>query len=368
MFTLIDRQLIIGYFKAYFICLVSLLSLYVVVDLFTNLDDFSSKQKDFLNTLSDIGLYYTFKLTQIFDQLCEYIVLLSAMFTIAWMQRQNEMVPLLSSGVSTRRIVTPVLFSAFVMLSLAVINQELIIPKVGHRLLNDKDDPIGEKEVGVRGAYEPNGIHIEGEKAKRNERMILDFRCTIPESVAGNLLHLTAKQAVFIPPPEGQRGGKWELTATKPAEVDGLDKSNGVLEQIDTGRFILHVREIDFDHITRNPNWFRLASTAKIYHELQKPEGNRLVSVAVLFHIRLTRPILGMVLVLLGLSVILRDQNRNVIISAGSCLVLCAIFFATCYCFKILGDSDFIAPALAAWMPIVGFGPLCLVMFDAVHT
>lgn len=368
MFTLIDRQLIIGYFKAYFICLTSLLSLYVVVDLFTNLDDFQDKKKSFFDTLRVIGMYYGFKLTQIFDQLCEYIVLLSAMFTIAWMQRSNEMVPLLSSGVSTRRIVAPVLFSAFVMLSLAVINQELIIPQVGHRLLNDKDDPSGEKEIMVRGAYEPNGVHVEGERARRNSRMITDFRCTIPENLTGNLLHLSAKQAVFIPSASGARGGKWELTATKPPTIEGLDKGNGILEQVDTGRYILHVREIDFDHITRNQNWFRMASTSRIYQELQKPEGTRLVSVAVLFHTRVTRPALGMVLVVLGLSVILRDQNRNVIISAGSCLVLCGIFFAICYCCKMLGDADILPPALAAWMPIIGFGPLSLAMFDAVHT
>ncbi len=368
MFTLIDRQLIIGYFKAYVICLTSLLSLYVVVDLFTNLDDFQDKRRTFFETLQVIGMYYGFKLTQIFDQLCEYIVLLSAMFTIAWMQRQNEMVPLLSSGVSTRRIVMPVLCSAFFMLSLAMINQELIIPRVGHHLLNDKDDPSGEKEIGVRGAYEPNGIHIEGERARRKDRIITDFRCTIPETITGNLLHLTARNAVFLPANNGARGGKWELTGTKPAVIEGLDKTNGVLEQVDTGRYILHVREIDFDTITRNQNWFRMASTTRIYQELQKPEGTRLVSVAVLFHSRVTRPALGMVLVLLGLSVILRDQNRNVIISAGSCLVVCGIFFASCYLFKMLGDADILPPALAAWMPVIGFGPISLVFFDAVPT
>ncbi|MFZ9794069.1 MAG: LptF/LptG family permease, partial [Gemmataceae bacterium] len=92
------------------------------------------------------------------------------------------------------------------------------------------------------------------------------------------------------------------------------------------------------------------------------------VSVAVLFHSRVTRPALGMVLVLLGLSVILRDQNRNVIISAGSCLVVCGIFFASCYLFKMLGDADILPPALAAWMPVIGFGPISLVFFDAVQT
>ena len=74
---------------------------------------------------------------------------------------------------------------------------------------------------------------------------------------------------------------------------------------------------------------------------------------AVLFHQRLTRPILGMVLVVLGLSVILRDQNRNVIISSGMCLVLCGVFFASCYACKMLGDNEYVNPALAAWLPVL---------------
>jgi lipopolysaccharide export system permease protein len=74
------------------------------------------------------------------------------------------------------------------------------------------------------------------------------------------------------------------------------------------------------------------------------------------------------VLVLMGLSVILRDQNRNVIISSGQCLVLCAVFFAFSYACKLMGDNEFVSPALAAWLPVVSFGPFAIVLFDAVHT
>jgi lipopolysaccharide export system permease protein len=89
---------------------------------------------------------------------------------------------------------------------------------------------------------------------------------------------------------------------------------------------------------------------------------------AVLFHQRLTRPIIGVLLLFLGLSVILRDQNRNVIISSGLCLVLCAMFFAAQFTCKMLGDRDILLPALAAWLPVISFGPFGLVLFDAVHT
>ena len=88
---------------------------------------------------------------------------------------------------------------------------------------------------------------------------------------------------------------------------------------------------------------------ANLYQELQRPESTRLASIAVLFHSRLTRPILGIILVFLGLSTILRDQNRNVFISAGLCLLMCGVFFAAQFACKGLGDYEYLSPALAAW-------------------
>src|SRR3954452_23887538 len=102
-----------------------------------------------------ILLYYSYQVPQIFDRLCEAIVLLSAMFTVAWMQRNNEQVPLLSAGVFTRRIVGPVLLCACLMLTLTVLNQEFLLPRISHKLTLQKDDPEGDKDLMVRGQYEP---------------------------------------------------------------------------------------------------------------------------------------------------------------------------------------------------------------------
>src|SRR4051812_29038943 len=119
MFKHIDRLMIQGYFKSYAVCLISLLSLYVVVDLFTNLDDFIHHNSSGLRPVVErIVSFYGYRVPQFFDRLCEAIVLLAAMFTVAMMQRNNEQIPLLSAGVSTQRIVAPVLCSACFMMTL----------------------------------------------------------------------------------------------------------------------------------------------------------------------------------------------------------------------------------------------------------
>src|SRR5437016_9240119 len=145
MTKLLDRLLIFNYLKAYLICLVSMLGLYIVVDLFTNLDDFTAGQQGLVPVLRHIGKYYGLRVTQIFDRLCEAIVLLAAMFTVAWMQRNNELLPLLSAGVPTRRVIRPVLLAACTMLGLSVLNQEFIIPRIATYLLAERQDPLNEK-------------------------------------------------------------------------------------------------------------------------------------------------------------------------------------------------------------------------------
>src|SRR5438105_1298690 len=140
MLKLLDRMLIRSYVKAYLICLVSLLSLFIVVDLFTNLDDFTHGHRGLGSVLKHIGIYYSYKTAQVFDRLCEAIVLMAAMFTVAWIQRNNELLPVLSAGVSTRRLVRPVLCAACAMVGLSIANQELVLPRVDNYILENRRD------------------------------------------------------------------------------------------------------------------------------------------------------------------------------------------------------------------------------------
>ncbi len=368
MIKLIDRQVIRSFFKGYLVCLASLLSLYVVVDLFTNMDDFGRHDQGLTETIRRIGLYYGGKLPQIFDRLFEAILLMAAMFTVAMMQRNNEQLPLLSAGVSTQRIVTPIIFCCGVLLSLLIYNQEVIIPKLGDRLFNQRDDPDGHRAVAVSGAYEPNGAHLVGDSASRAENKVNNFCCTIPDKIFGVLVHLQADEAYYVPKSKKKRSGGWELirTTTLPATFDLTETK--VLEQIDKGKFFLRTKQVDFETLTRKKKWYLLASTKELYEDLQRPDSERLSAKAVLFHMRFTRPILCLILIILGLSVILRDQNRNVFISTGLCLATCALFFSVNYLCKMLGDYDMIPPAFAAWLPVLFFGPVAIVSFDAVHT
>jgi lipopolysaccharide export system permease protein len=144
---ILDRMLFFAFLRAYCICLTSTLSLYIILDMFNNLDDFGVKAKDFFDVLRNIISYYSYRSVQYYDRLCEAIAMLAAVFTIAWMQRNNEVLPVLSAGVSTHRILLPILAGTAVMLGLGIANQELVIPRISGVLMTDRDDLEQDKDV-----------------------------------------------------------------------------------------------------------------------------------------------------------------------------------------------------------------------------
>jgi lipopolysaccharide export system permease protein len=364
---ILDRLVILAYVRSCLFCLFSLLSLYVIIDLFTNLDEFFNNDQGFAAGLVSIGRYYMYSSTRILDRLCEPIVLLAGAFTVAWMQRNNELLPLLSAGVPTRRVLRPVFIGALLFLGLGIANQELIIPRIAPMLVRQRNDMDGVGETFAQASYDSTGIHVEGHKARRKDQTVSLFFCTIPDAQGNGLVHLSAKEAQYIPPGSGPYTGGWLLTDTTPPSLTEWDNPK-LARMIDHGRWFVYTRDINFETITRNGTWYMLFSTQRLHELLNNSDARRLEAMAVLFHMRLTRPIVGFLLVVMGLSVILRDPNRNVFVSTGYCLVLCALFFGVVYGCKFLGDHEYFAPALAAWLPVIIFGPTAFVMFDAIHT
>lgn len=369
MFRILDRQMTLNYLKAYLVCAVSLLGLFIVIDLFMNLDAFTEGKKDLGSIFRHIGLYYVYKTPQIYDRLNEAIVQMAAMFTIAWVQRNNELLPLLSAGVSTRRVVRPLIVASCGMMLLAVLNQELILPNVDLYLLENRNDLHGEKESEVRGGWELNGSLISGRVGFKKDQLVKDFFVVFPNIVGVDSVgFLQSGEAQYRSPTADEPGG-WLLKKTIPDQM----KDWKVYEKLGLtfrapGVYFLQTKEIDFDKLTRHKNWVYFVTTQQLVQEMRATDGNNLAELAVRFHKRLTRPILGMLLTFMGLSIILQDQNRNVFISTGMSLSLTAIFFVADFAAKHLGDHQLLPPAFAAWLPVMVFGPVSFVLFDMVHT
>lgn len=392
--TTLDRMFFANFLRNFAIVLVCLLSLYVVVDLFMNLNDFTKNKNGPLEILAHVGEFYFAQIAVIYDRLAELITLAASVFTVAWMQRNNELLPQLSAGVPTRRVIRPVLIGAVLATALAPLNTEFYIPFVAEQLNVPREEWRGNKgkqatpsrEVGVKGAFDQNGDFIDAKSARRplgrkNEAgpaegrygRLTAFEYTSAADRGVQLCHLTAAVADYIPadsPDEPHTGG-WKLYTARPesppTSPDGVVTLPPNVQHLSPGQYFVKTSELDYDTVVRGRTSYSYSPTPEVWDQLTHGSTPK-QKLAVILHQRLVRPLNGMILAVFGLAVILKDQNRHVFISAGLCLILAVAFSAVVYGAKYLGDLDVLPAPLAAWMPALVFGPLCFVTFDAIHT
>jgi lipopolysaccharide export system permease protein len=67
-------------------------------------------------------------------------------------------------------------------------------------------------------------------------------------------------------------------------------------------------------------------------------------------------------------AVILWNPSRHIILSAAFCIGLGVGYYVFVLGCKALGDADYISPPLAAWLPVLIYGPMAIVSFDMIHT
>ncbi len=233
LLSILDRQRYWAFLKAYVICYVSLVGLYVVIDAFSNLDEFTKRADTTIELFQIMSRYYLIHQSQFFDQLCGVIGMMAAIFTVTWMQRNNEQLAMLAAGVSTHRAILPVLVSSVIVSALAMVNQEAVIPHFGEELARRHDDD-GEQRVNVSSRYDSSKTMIQGKQADRATKTITSFYATTDVKIFGQILSLDGQQATYIPPdhPTAPLNGGWlvrDATINPPIEDKTLLDNRGIL-------------------------------------------------------------------------------------------------------------------------------------------
>jgi lipopolysaccharide export system permease protein len=385
---ILDRERYKAYFKAYAVCFTALVGLYVVIDAFSNFDEFSKRAEGVIETFAIMGRFYLVHMTQFYDRLCGVIGMMAAIFTVTWMQKNNELLAMLAAGISTHRIIRPVWVSALLVSGLAVVNQEFIMPPLGEELQKSHDDD-GLRKVIVSSRYDGQGILIHGREADRNARTILTFNATLPVSIFGAIREIEAKQAQYIPETAVDcplRGGWLLRGATLNPTVDDelLKPGASVLTRLESatgfpppvgdrpelgGETFFLASDLKFDSVTRTRQWYAFAPTWELFRGIYDPvNAQEKDAIAVALHVRILRPFMNLTLLLLSLPLVLRGYGGNMFVNLGLSLGTSALFYGINFMCQYLANNGHISPELSAWAPLIGFGSLAAARWGNIRT
>ena len=148
---ILDRYIAKNFLIGYAIAFCVLIGLRVVIDLFIGLDEFVENldKEGLSNVVKYVAEYYAMQMSLYFKDFASMITVVAAAFSLGRLIRNNELIALMASGISLKRVAVPILFLSLFFAGLLVIDQELIIPRISHKLVKSKDDVPGQERYDV---------------------------------------------------------------------------------------------------------------------------------------------------------------------------------------------------------------------------
>ncbi len=362
LYRYIAKNFLIGYCIAFCV----LIGLRIVVDLFINLDEFTEHAElSTLDVIKNVLAFYGMRCTLYFRDFAGMITVVAAAFSFGKMVRSNELVAVMASGVSLKRVIGPIVFLALLLTGVLVIDQELLIPPLADKLARSHDDIPGQESYDV--------WFISDAK----DSLICSRRFEVETSTLHNPTILLRKP--------GESGV---------LEVTGLIEAERAIDVNNTGEWVLINGQLQLTEKGSEKRVQPIASyisdiTAKDIPVRRKSEHKTLLSLRQLItltsqgakttdlelhsqkHFHVTDPLINLVMLMVSLPILVcRDPKSMKSAVMVSFAVTGACFITTFVC-KILATEvifDKVMPELWAWLPVFIFLPVAFIELDSMKT
>lgn len=365
MLKTLDRYILRAFFINYLIAIGVMIGLYVVLDLFVNLDEFTKVETDSSwQTIAKIIDFYGYNLFLYFAQLAGVIILVAGCFTLGRFHRTNELTAVLASGTSLYRVAAPIILAALGMNALWFVDQEVIIPRIAQKLARKHADIEGRLSFAIW--FQPDPRNNTLLSASLFSPRMQEMRgVTIMRRDSQNRMTevIRADRARW----DAERG-LWHLDnsyamrfgADAAAEAGDLGRE-AVLEYPSD----LTPKELSLLQATMWTSFVSLRELDRLHQRFAETGTTEFIKVK---HRRLTTILVNMILLCLGIPFFLNRERPSVLVAGARCLGLCGACYVVTFICQNVDVSGLSYPALPAWLPVLIFGPVAVVMMDSIKT
>ena len=379
---ILDRYIAKNFLFGYFIVLFVMLGMFLTIDLFLNLDEFSEQlgQTDasgHILTLKDvignIIRYYSVRCCLWYKDMAGMVMVIAAVFSLSRMTRNNELIAIMASGTSLKRMLAPALLLSLLLSGLMVIDQEFVIPRMAHELIRKHDDLANESQYDLWFAGDDKGNLISSRKYEEKTQTFYNPMIILRQEIEGRegIYRVTgrihASKAVY----DAQRGG-WALTKGQLLRlpVKGRDPSRYRPTQVTFYPSNLTAQEIPM----RRREGFKSLLSLRQLTELEQNSGTRRTDMAELAlqkHSRITDPLVNLIMLMVALPVLVCRDPKAMKTAIGISFLTTASCFIVVFICKLFATEivfGHIRPALWTWIPIFIFFPIAWIEIDSMRT
>lgn len=374
----VDRYLLKLFVKILAVCFVSLSGLFVVVHLFTNLDDFQSLADQAGGSFRLSVEFYGPRLLDLFDRTAPILTLLAAVSALAWMQRRQELTAIEAAGVPKGRLFRTLMLASICVLGMTIVNRECWVPNYRNELTGTLQNWRGNSQTLTNFQKDHGtGIRVSGQKLIYEQAQITEPVIQIPYDVSGDVPRIVARSLTFQPETPEHPAGFLLEGISEPddaALLQSLDTGSGTLVFVPPKHLWLKPHQV-FVRSTLTLDEFAFgqangeyASLSEMMEAIRRPtqwysSGNRIA-----LHSRIVRPLIDLTLLLVALPIALLYTERNLFLAAMGCLGVVVGIQVTMLVSSSLGSLSLIkSSALAAWVPLIVFLPLTVFTLRLVN-
>jgi lipopolysaccharide export system permease protein len=382
---ILDRYIAKNFLYGYFIVLFVMVGMFLTVDLFLHLDEFSEhlgktdaagKVVTTKDMIGNIVRYYSVQSSLWFRDLGGMVIVVAAVFSLARMTRNNELIAVMASGVSLKRILAPILFLSLLLTGLMVLDQEVLTPRLSHELTRNHD------ELPEAGTYDVWFISDSSaslffspryeERTRTLHRPVIVLREPVQDHthICRVIGRITADQAVY----DKQRGG-WALTNGRILHVTEASEDLEITAERQAQAIDFYASSLTAEDIPiLRREEFKSLLSLKQLTELQRSSGTRRTDLADLSlqkHTRVTGPIINMIMLMVALPVLVcRDPRtmKTAILVSFATTASCFLVVFLCRLFATEVVFGHVWPAFWAWTPIFLFFSIAVVQIDSMRT
>lgn len=358
MIKIIDRYVTKHLLVSYGICLASILGIFIVVDTLTQIERLLGRGS-FLQNLCN---YLLASIPMVYYQIAPGTFLMAAMFTLSSLNKNNELLALMASGVSIYRVLQPVIIASLVAAVVMAAVQEVIIPAEADIIRRvDRDRPISCVLLADTGGNVFRINKYFPYEARMEDVVVTVFR---PEGSKQWSIHADTADHVE---------GGWLLRDVRLYEQDkegmlkvARDRETGARMPYasEPGRFFrTDIVPSDVESADRDVNYLSFSQLNSQYHRQKY-----LPHLRVKLHSRIAFPFASFVLLLLGVPFALRSGRKALLLNVTVCIVVACSFFVVTFFFADLGADGRLSPISAAWLPVVIFTAIGLGFIESVRT
>jgi lipopolysaccharide export system permease protein len=251
-------------------------------------------------------------------------------------------------------------------------NREFGLPTVRESLSKNAQDWLGETGRKCTPKYDiRSDILIAGQATFANQKRLAQPLFRLPPELAAWGRQIAAENAFYQPADQQHPSGYLLRGVKQPvnlAQVKSVSLGGNpiLFSPADSAWlkpdecFVASV--VTFEQLSVGGSWRQYLASYELITGLRGQIIEPGADVRVLLHARLVQPLLDLSLVLIGIPLVLRRGNRNIFLAAGMGIGLVAAMLIVVLACHSLGKGYLLSATLAAWLPLLIFGPLAFTL------